>query len=283
MVGLGSSNHDPDWAMRIGAFSAVERLALTTGGRIPWAKIAEGFRHGDDLVDLASKALGIFKPRQMSAALSIRTTKPRAGRTSWYRDQTADIDYETGLLPYDLVRHPGHWTNESLRRAFEKRAPLIYFRATETATYEAIWPVWVEHFQTNHGRVLLAAADTADTADINISSVHGYRCAFSGLPLQELLVGAHIRADEHGGPASVSNSICMSTLHHAAFDAHLIGVDPDLRVHVSPNVLDTDDGPLLASLQTLDGALLRVPQDALARPDPEFLDWRFARFEAAQS
>ena len=317
MVDWALRNNDRDWAIRAQAFSAVERLAISTGGRIPWAEIDRGFRYEGKQVQLASRALGIFKPRQMSAALSIRTVKPRAGRPFWYRDQSAGMDAETGLLPYDLVRDPLHWTNEALRHAFERRAPLIYFRAAESACYEVIWPVWVADFRKDEGRVLLAAADTVrkeissaqaepalDRTNIRersyslrmtkyrnhqawfssrIRSVYGYRCAFSNLPLGKLLIGEHIKSDEDGGPASVSNGICMSALHHAAFDAYLIGVDPDLRIHVSPSVIAADDGPLLANLQGLDGAALRIPQEPLARPDPAFLEWRFARFEASRN
>ena len=75
----------------------------------------------------------------------------------------------------------------------------------------------------------------------------------------------------------------MSTLHHAEFDSYLIGVDPDLGIHVSRNVFDADDRLLLASLQRLDGKSLRVPDEPSARPDPAFLEWRFDRFEAAQT
>ena len=46
---------------------------------------------------------------------------------------------------------------------------------------------------------------------------------------------------------------------------------------------DADDGPLLASLQGLDGGSLRVPDEPLARPDSAFLEWRFDGFEAAQT
>ena len=116
----------------------------------------------------------------------------------------------------------------------------------------------------------------------HVRSVYGYRCAFSNLPLGKLLVGAHIKADEEGGPASVSNGICMSTLHHAAFDSYLIGVDPELKIHVSRSIFDADDGPLLASLQGLDGATMRVPQMREARPDRGFLEWRFEKFRAVQ-
>ena len=182
--------------------------------------------------------------------------------------------------------------------------------------YEAIWPVWVEEFRADEGRVLLSAASPAREDAVpdewpqpftsigdrersyslrmtrrrnhqawfskHVRSVYGYRCAFSNLPLGKLLVGAHIKADDEGGPASVSNGICMSALHHAAFDSYLIGVDPDLKIHVSRSIFDADDGPLLASLQGLDGTTLRVPQMQEARPDPGFLEWRFEKFRAVQ-
>ena len=133
----------------------------STGGRIPWDRVAGGFEYEGDRLHFASRALGIFKPKRMSAALSVRTSRPRPGRASWYRDQDADIDLETGLLAYDLVQPAEHPSNEHLRLAFERRAPLIYFRAVRSAVYEAIWPVWVEDFRAAEGRVLLAAADAA--------------------------------------------------------------------------------------------------------------------------
>ena len=240
-----------------------ERLAISTGVPIPWAEISKGFLHHGERIHFASKALGIFKPRQMTAALSIKTVMPRAGRPTWYRDQRADLDVETGLLPYDLARKSANHTNNALKLAYQRRAPLIYFRAVRSTLYEAIWPVWVEDFRADEGRVLLAAANPAREDAVpdewprpntsigdrersyslrmtrhrnhqawfskHVRSVYGYRCAFSNLPLGKLLVGAHIKADQEGGPASASNGICMSTLHHAAFDSYLIGVDPDLK------------------------------------------------------
>ena len=312
---MTEAREDPDSAVRAAAFKAVERLSVETGGLIPWEVIERGFEYGGERVRLASKALGIFKPRQMSAALSVKTTKPRAGRPSWYRDQGAGTDTDSGLVSYDLVHKRGHWTNDALGRAFERRAPLVYFRAVESSWYEAIWPVWVEDFGLHAGRVLLAAEDT-NLRDVSSAqavqggglsrnrsyskgarkyrnhqawfssrtrSAYGYRCAFSGLPLGKLLVGAHIKADEERGPASVNNGICMSMLHHAAFDAYLIGVDPELRIHVARAVMTASDGPLLSSLQGLEGKTLRVPVDPMAAPDPEYLEWRFLRFEAEKA
>ena len=313
---MPTTANDPDWAVRAQAFEALERLVVLTGGGIPWARIARGFEFEGHHTLFASRALGIFKPKRMSAALSIRTSRPRPGRASWYRDQDADIDAETGLLAYDLQQEPRHPSNEHLRLAFERRAPLIHFRAVQSAVYEAIWPVWVEDFRATEGRVLLAAADAprGDVSSVRAAmpdeigerkrsyslatdrrrnhqawfsgrtkAAYGYRCAFSGLPLGDLLVGAHIKADEYGGPASVTNGICMSTLHHAAFDRYLIGVDPELGIHVAESVIRAHDGPLLASLQALAGGRLRAPRQPEARPHAEFLEWRFSKFEKAEA
>jgi hypothetical protein len=36
----------------------------------------------------------------------------------------------------------------------------------------------------------------------------------------------------------VSNGLPLTKLHHAAFDAHLIGIDPDYRIHVADRLLE---------------------------------------------
>lgn len=306
---------DPDWKTRLRAFDAIERLAVQTSGQIPWNDIVRGFVADGRKVLFANRPLGIFTPRQMSAALSIKTVVPRDGRISHYRDQSMDMDEPTGLLHYDLaqggLKNP---TNSNLFRAFVRRAPLIYFRGKAPAVYEALWPVWVEDFNEADERVLISAPDTVNanlssvmasgtakqleveaTYSLRLSrqrnhqawfssqtkSAYGYRCALSGLPLRNLLIGAHILPDSEGGPASVTNGICMSTLHHTAFDSNLIGIDPSLRVHVARQVREGQDGPLLESLKGLEGSNIRLPVDPSAHPDPSLLEQRFSQFVRA--
>ncbi len=307
------SNGDPDWAIRAKAFEVLEHLALEFNGRIPWSRIDAGFEFQGERVHFASRAPGIFKPRQMSATLSVKTVVPRTGRKIWYRDQESDFDDATGLLSYDLAEGKlDKGANAHLRAAYERQARLIYFRGMGSAVYEAIWPVWVSQFNTEERRVLLAASDVMYT---NVSSVeaflpsqievreaswtnaqskrrnhqawfssvvksaYGYRCAFSGLPLRNLLVGAHIIPDAEEGPVTVTNGICMSTLHHSAFDSFLIGVDPDYQVHVARNVLEERDGPILESLKGLKGKKLRLPENLAERPSQTYLEQRFKLFE----
>ena len=300
---------DPDQRIRAAALAAIERLSRQYGGRVHWAHIQQGFDVDGERVHFATRAKGIFKPRQMSAALSLKTVIPRLGREAWYRDQGLagqNLDQETGLLRYDLARGgPDEPSNRSLLKAMERRAPLIYFAGFAPSEYQPVFPVWVEAFREND--VLLATTDNLASGaglisregpersysfttvrsrnhqawfSMRTKAAYGYRCAFSSLPVRELLVGAHIVPDAEGGPASVKNGICMSTLHHAAFDTHLVGVDPDFRIHISPQLRERQDGDLLATLKGLEGTEIRLPSDQDDWPNPAFLERRFARFEA---
>lgn len=109
------------------------------------------------------------------------------------------------------------------------------------------------------------------------------RCALSGLPEPLLLDAAHIvqDQDEEWGQPIVTNGLPLSKVHHAAFDAHLIGVDADYRVHVSDRLLSQHDGTLLQALKQLDGGTIHLPRRDQDAPSRERLDIRFARFRAA--
>lgn len=76
-----------------------------------------------------------------------------------------------------------------------------------------------------------------------------------------MLDAAHILADkdEKLGQPVISNGIPLSKVHHAAFDAHLIGIDPDYRLHVSDRLLVHKDGPMLDALKRLNGQTIHLP------------------------
>jgi putative restriction endonuclease len=98
------------------------------------------------------------------------------------------------------------------------------------------------------------------------------RCALSGLPEPMLLDAAHIVADKDEllGQPVVPNGIPLSKIHHAAFDAHLIGIDPDYRVHVSEKLLIQHAG-----------GKLHPPGRLKDSPDRDRLALRFERFLSA--
>ena len=79
----------------------------------------------------------------------------------------------------------------------------------------------------------------------------------------------------------MQNGIPLSKIHHAAFDAHLIGIDPDFRVHVAPRLLEQKDGPLLEALKRLNGGVIHLPVRPKDHPDRDRLSARFSEFLAA--
>jgi putative restriction endonuclease len=115
-----------------------------------------------------------------------------------------------------------------------------------------------------------------------VIAAYGGRCAISGLPEPLLLDAAHIVADQDEllGQPVVTNGIPLSKIHHAAFDAHLIGIDPDYRLHVSDRLLEKNDGPMLEALKRLKGEIIRQPARLQDCPDPDRLAMRFQRFKA---
>jgi hypothetical protein len=105
----------------------------------------------------------------------------------------------------------------------------------------------------------------------------------SGLPESLLLDAAHLVSDKDVrlGQPVVPNGIPLSKIHHAAFDAHLIGIDPDYRLHVSERLLIQKDGPMLEALKRLNGGIIHLPNRDKDRPDRDRLALRFERFKAA--
>ena len=116
-----------------------------------------------------------------------------------------------------------------------------------------------------------------------VISAYNGRCALSGFPEQRLLDAAHIISDkdERLGQPVVPNGLPLSKIHHAAFDAHLIGIDPDYRLHVSERLLDLHDGPMLEALKQLDGGMLHLPNREKDYPDRDRLSLRYEQFKVA--
>jgi len=114
-----------------------------------------------------------------------------------------------------------------------------------------------------------------------VISAYNGRCALSGLPEPLLLDAAHIVSDkdERLGQPVVPNGIPLSKIHHAAFDAHLIGIDPDYGMHVSERLLARRDGLMLEALKRLSGGTIHLPARAKDRPDRDRLAIRFDRFK----
>ena len=298
---------DRDDCIRAAAFARCRELARAHRGAVPAALIEAGFGFDDEVVHLASRARGIHRPRQMTrGVLSIKTTVPRAGRAVRYDDQLRDDgDFTYAFQGED----PTSRDNRALHEAYVDATPFIYLYGVVPGCYQLLFPCYVTTWEpgalrcgVSVGNLLptgagLPAAPERRYATVQaktrihqarfralVLGAYGQRCAVSGMPIPDLLEAAHILpdADARGLP-EVTNGLCLSALHHSAYDRHLLGIDADGRVHLAPAVLDTHDGPTLeTALKALQGARLRLPRHPGDHPDRERLAERFAQFQAAQ-
>jgi putative restriction endonuclease len=108
------------------------------------------------------------------------------------------------------------------------------------------------------------------------------RCTICRLKETRLLDAAHIAGDLeiHGQPI-VPNGLSLCSIHHRAFDENLVGISPDYGVHVSPRLLEDQDGPMLELLKGFHSSTIELPSRRAWRPDQERLAERFERFRAA--
>jgi len=115
-----------------------------------------------------------------------------------------------------------------------------------------------------------------------VLAAYDTRCTVCHLHHAELLDAAHIIADgrPHGDPV-VPNGLSLCKIHHAAFDSNIMGVRPNLTVHIRQDILDEIDGPMLRhGLQGMHNRRLLVPHARAAKPHAERLEERYAEFLA---
>jgi len=74
----------------------------------------------------------------------------------------------------------------------------------------------------------------------------------------------------------------MCKIHHAAYDANILGIRPDHIVEVRPDILAETDGPMLRhGLQEMHGTRITLPRSRRDHPELSRLDERYAQFRTA--
>jgi putative restriction endonuclease len=247
----------------------------------------------------------------MRFLLSIKTVFPKPGGKVWYDDQRQvhrQIFEGDETVDYAFMgEDPNAADNRWLREAFENQVPIIYFLGIAPGRYQAMLSTFISGWdekalksrlafgipdrenleppqtslERRYGlRAVKQRLHQASFREAVITAYNG-RCALSGLPESLLLDAAHIVADkdELFGQPVVPNGIPLSKIHHAAFDAHLIGIDPDYRLHVSKRLLGQNDGPTLDALKGLNGVTIHLPARVEDRPDRDRLASRFERYK----
>jgi putative restriction endonuclease len=301
-----------DTFYRIAAFEHVNRLSEIQGS-LSSADLKAGFMVQGKRTPLINPQRGIFKPQQMRFLLSIRTVFPKPGGKVWYDDQREihrQIYAGDETVDYAFMgQDPNAADNKWLREAYENQVPVIYFLGIAPALYQALVPTFIAGWDAKalKARIAFGVPDQKDLslpesaverryalrtvkqrlhqASFREAVITAYkgRCALSGLAESLLLDAAHIMPDkdEQLGQPLVTNGMPLSRIHHAAFDSHLIGIDPDYGVHISDRLLHQIDGPMLELLKGLNGGEIHLPGRTQDWPDRDRLALRFEQFKAA--
>ncbi len=298
---------DDETRARLTVFEHLTTLsAQHDEGVLPRTELERGVLFEGDIIRLIGPQ-GIFKPRRFTLPLSITTAPPVPGKEPPYPDQASD----DRLFYSYRGRDPNHRDNVGLRQAMEQGVPLVYFFGVTPGRYLATCPVHVVaddparlqftvslDASATGQRVLDAAAEDPGRRyavhsvryrlhqrAFRVRVLEAYRrcCAMCRLRHTELLDAAHIVPDaEEDSSASVTNGLALCRLHHAAFDAHILGVRDDLVIHLRRDILEEVDGPMLRhGLQAMQGQRLEIPRSRASQPEPALLRKRFERFLAA--
>ncbi len=297
-------------AVRLAALEHVRRLSRRFDV-LTAEHLRAGFTFEGERVPLINPQRGIFKPRIMDRLLSIRTVFPRSGARIWYDDQRRvheQLYSSRETVEYAFMgEDPNAADNRWLREAYEDQTPIIYFLGVAPGQYQAVLPVFIAGWNAGALKAELAFGEASTLTEspqtdaerryglrqvkqrlhqaqfrAAVISAYEGRCALSRLPEARLLDAAHIvaDADEALGQPVVPNGLPLSKIHHAAFDAHLIGIDPDYRLHVSAVLMDQTDGPVLENLKALEGQVIHLPARDRDRPDRDRLAQRFEVFRS---
>lgn len=292
--------------VRSSCFAALDVLQAQYGPELPYGALAGGFSYRGRRIPFLNRAYGIYRAagaQRGPAALSINS----AFAQKRYQDEGTEDGVRYRYQDGPIDNHFNSW----LRHAKLLNVPLVYFIGTRSNWYRAEYPAFVEKDFPDERTVLISFGEMRGPLDerepvhiedeiarryvvrevkqrIHQAQFRGAvlpayrdRCAICRLKEMHLLDAAHITADaeEHGRPL-ISNGVSLCSIHHRAFDHHLVGIDPDYKVRVSRRLLDEEDGPMLDLLKGFHAQAITVPRAAAARPDRERLAERYERFLA---
>jgi putative restriction endonuclease len=273
-----------DDGLRSACFAELQRLTARFGPSIPYrGGLDAGFRYRGRRIPFLSPQKGIFRAREQEgpAALSLNTSV----RSPYADRETADgyvYSYRAG--PIDQP------DNRALEAAYELQAPIVYFVGVRPGHYEPSFPWFVDAVDRVEREVHITPGSIIDVGAspeaVQLADEVERRYAF-GTVKRRLHQGRFrgavlpVADSEERGEPVVSNGLSLCSIHHRAFDEDLVGVSPDLRVHVSPRLLDDEDGPMLELLKGFHRQAIHVPERRAWRPDAERLAVRFEHFQAS--
>jgi putative restriction endonuclease len=261
----------------------------------------ESLNVGGDTRRVIDRNRGIWNPRDLLATLSV-ISNPEG--------PYADAHVGESLFAYDYRAGSTDGDNRKLRRAFELQLPIILLRTIRAGVFVPVFPVYVVADDLANRQFILALDESlrlvGDPLHLNdierryaeravkqrlhqpefrgrVMLAYDQKCTVCALKHGKLLDAAHIIGDDkpHGIPI-VENGLSMCKIHHAAYDANLLGISPDYSVRINGALMSEIDGPmLLHGLQEMDGRQVALPTRRTDHPSKDRLAERFEEFLTA--
>ena len=231
-----------DSQIRAALFLWLSERFARNGGIFTRVELEREFFFEGKVVTLIG-ASGIWFPKGFDIPISITTTTK-----GLYPDK-----YENNMLRYSYQGDDfRNRFNVGLRKAFESKIPLVYFRAVVPGKYEALWPMIIKRDNPNE---LCIEADLAQVyvneqfKTLEVSEVidreyanatvktrlhqpafrfqvlkaYNDTCTLCGLKHPELLDAAHIIADsDPDGKPEVPNGLSLCKIHHVSYSIYLL-------------------------------------------------------------
>ena len=301
------AEYSRELAVRAAAFGYLDAVSNHGERPVTWAHL-QGFSFQDQQIHLVSQQ-GIFKPASLDYPISIRTAPPKPDGVQPYDDEIGADDF----IRYRYRgTDPNHRENQLLRATMSDGINLIYLLGVAKGHYMVHGAAIIEDDPADlsfsvalfpidsmalggvidvdivgraaHGHYLRTVKARVGQAAFRSVVLSAYReqCTICRLRHTELLDAAHITPDADGGSSVVTNGLALCKIHHAAYDANILGVRPDYVAEVRADILDEVDGPMLRhGLQAVHGSKIVLPRSAAKRPDLDGLEARYTAFREA--
>jgi putative restriction endonuclease len=261
----------------------------------------ESLQVGNETRRVIDQSRGIWNPRDLLATLSVVSSPDGPYADTHIGESLFAYDYRTGSTDGD---------NRKMRRAYELKLPIILLRKIQTGVFVPVFPVYVVADDSANRQFVLALDEMLRMVDdpLHLNEIerryaqravkqrlhqpefrgrvmlaYEQKCTVCALKHGRLLDAAHIISDDklHGIPV-VENGLSMCKIHHAAYDANLLGISPDYSVRINGDLMSETDGPmLLHGLQEMDGRQLSLPRRRVDHPSKDRLAERFDDFLTA--
>lgn len=261
----------------------------------------ESLQVGDQTRRIIDQSRGIWNPRDLLATLSVVSSPDGPYSDTHVSDSLFSYDYRKGTTDGD---------NLKMRKAYELGLPIILLRKIQIGVYVPVFPAYVIADDIANRRFMIALDESLRTVSdpLHLKPIerayaeramkqrlhqpefrgrimHAYQqsCTVCALKHGRLLDAAHIIGDDkpHGVP-SVENGLSLCKIHHAAYDANLLGISPDYVVRINSELMDEIDGPMLQhGLQGMHDRRLTLPRRRTDRPSKDRLAERFDEFQSA--